>query len=54
MGNTTNVEKEATMMLIVRQRKEKINTMMLTTYLWEPHYVENSKKKKMKKIPKNG
>ena len=54
MGNAINVEKEATGMLIVGQRKKNRKTMTLPNSLWEPDYVETLKKKRMKKMLKNG
>ena len=53
-GGSTNVGKEATGMLIVGRRKQKRNTMISTTSLWEPHYVEKFKKRTMKNILNNG
>ena len=48
--NATAVEKEATRMFIVGQRKKNRKTMPSTTSLWEPRYVDNSKKRTMEKI----
>ena len=53
-GNATTVEKEVTGLMVVGQRKEKINTITSTTYFWEPHSMENSKNRKTKKILNNG
>ena len=53
-GNATTVEKEVTRLLVVGKRKENRNNMTSTTYLWEQHYAERYKKRKMKKIPNNG
>ena len=52
--NSKNVEREVTWWLIVGQITVKRKTMTSTASLWEPHYVDKSKKTKKKKILKNG
>ena len=53
-SNAKTVEKEATRLLIVGRRKEKIKTTTSTTYLWEPQSLEKFRKRKMNMIPNNG
>ena len=53
-GNAKTVIKEVTGLLIVGRRQENRNMMTSTTYLWEQHYVEKSKKRTIKKILNNG
>ena len=53
-GNTKTVEKEVTRLFIFGQRKENRKTTKLTISSWEPHSAENSRKRTMNKIRKNG